>query len=137
MFLTVFSNSSAARQLATLPCSQTLLSSRARLTEVLMDWDPLLKPNPCLVSLGFAFVRRLARDSRILVLQPEDLGSGTLQHKCLGCPSCCGPIWKFKTEAVATLYAMFCEFRRFANRLHHLRARQQLSSLECTIKNIM
>lgn len=82
-----------------------------------MDWEPRLKPNPCLVSLGFAFVRRLARDYRVLLLQPEDLGSGALSHKCPGCSSCCGPVWKFKTEAVAVLYAAFCKSLRNATRV--------------------
>lgn len=90
-------------------CRKVLRQCRARLSEVLADWNPVLKSNPSLKSLGFAFVRRLARDSSILLLQPEDLGRASQEHKCLGCPDCCGLVWKFKTETVATLYAMFCE----------------------------
>lgn len=82
---------------------------RARLSQVLVDWNPLLKPNPSMVSQEFAFVRRLARDSSILLLQPEDLGTVSQEHKCPGCPSCCGPVWACKTETVAALYARFCE----------------------------
>lgn len=91
------------------PHAQVRLLFRARLHDVLMDWDPVLKAHPSLVSLGYAFVRRLARNSQILVLQPEDLGLHTKKHNCSGCPKCNGPVWKFKTETVATLYAVFCE----------------------------
>lgn len=77
---------------------------------MLVDWDPILKPNPYLVALGQAFVRRLARDTRILLLLPEDLGiPGQKKPNCPGCPKCNGHIWKFKTETVAVLYAMFCK----------------------------
>lgn len=79
----------------------------------LADWNPVAKPNPNMVSLGFAFVRRLARDSSILLLQPEDLGKASQEHKCLGCFLCCGPEWEFKTKTMAKLYALFCEFDTF------------------------
>ena len=85
---------------------------RSRLKGVLMEWDPNVKPDASLVNLGTAFVQRLARDSSILQLQPEELGQARQaggKHKCLGCPQCCGPVWQFKTEIVASLWAILCK----------------------------
>ena len=77
---------------------------------MLANWDPILRPDPDSERLGQAFVQRLAKDSRILKLLPEDLGvPGQKKSKCPGCAKCNGNTWQFKTETVAHLYAMLCE----------------------------
>lgn len=92
------------------PCLQTCMCFRARFRDVLANWDPILKPDPYLDMLGRAFVQRLAKDSRILKLLPEDMGvPGQKKSKCPGCAKCNGNTWMFKTETVAHLYAMLCE----------------------------
>jgi len=68
-------------------------------------------------SLLLAYLRRLARDPSVLRLEPEDLkptAQGRLRHKpkgkvCQGCQTCNGPMWLFKIQNVANLWAQACE----------------------------
>ena len=68
-------------------------------------------------AMILAYLRRLAKDSSVLLLDTADLcGSvqGQSRHRvrgqaCTGCPQCTGPWWAFKTEAVARLWTNFCK----------------------------
>ena len=93
---------------------------RTSLKEVLSQWDPDFQHKESEVRLGFAYMRRLARDDSLLALdlsqgahtvksKGKTKGPASHEEACQGCPACCGPDWHFKTEIVAILNTIFCE----------------------------
>ena len=68
-------------------------------------------------ALVLAYLRRLARDKSILLLEveaPFRSAVNRARHRiggqaCTGCSKCDGPVWAFKTETVARLWTNFCK----------------------------
>lgn len=96
---------------------------------LLEKWAPVQDAAKPLKSLGFAFVRRLGRDTSILALtvnaeahavkeQPKEKAKGKGKVKklpkqqkveCNGCDACYDQDWEFKVKTVAKLWRMLCE----------------------------
>ena len=111
------------------------------LLPLLKNWAPVHDAAKPLKSLGFAYVRRLGRDTSILALtlnpeahavkeQLKEKGKGKGKAKrlpkqqkveCHGCDDCYDVDWEFKVKTVAKLWSMFCEcfFLHFNLVLHY------------------
>ncbi|KAL0045586.1 hypothetical protein WJX82_010696 [Trebouxia sp. C0006] len=101
---------------------------RSCLLPLLKNWAPVHDAAKPLKSLGFAYVRRLGRDTSILALtlnpeahavkeQLKEKGKGKGKAKrlpkqqkveCHGCDDCYDVDWEFKVKTVAKLWSMFC-----------------------------
>ena len=70
-------------------------------------------PSPLAVALFKAIVRRLGREPSLLWIgsaeQPDSSQTCSL-YRCKGCPKCNGFAWLFKTQLVAHLWTVFCNF---------------------------